>query len=95
MGNCLLVCRTNTGSCIAAPAAEQTPMASEKIDEKMGGGKRIRLVITKQQLRQLLSEEISIREVQSLVDSVTLKGFGPLANQRPKLECIPEGDESG
>jgi hypothetical protein len=57
-----------------------------------GGVKRIKVVITKQQLQQLLKKEISLEEVLLGLEQKSSSLDSP-RNWKPKLESIPEGLE--
>ncbi|KAJ9174339.1 hypothetical protein P3X46_017372 [Hevea brasiliensis] len=58
-----------------------------------GGVKRIKVVITKQQLKQLLTEQVSVEElVLSRLEKTSFSLDSP-RNWKPKLESIPEGCE--
>ncbi|KAJ4726745.1 hypothetical protein OWV82_005395 [Melia azedarach] len=66
------------------PSTEASNHAAEPA-ATTGVVKRIKVVITKQQLEQLLSKQISVGEVLSVLQTPT--------NWKPKLESIPEGTE--
>ncbi|XP_057739061.1 uncharacterized protein LOC130956056 [Arachis stenosperma] len=51
------------------------------------GLKRIKVVITKQQLQQLVTKQISVEDILS---EVHLQTVGAHNNRKPKLDCIPE-----
>lgn len=55
-----------------------------------GGIKRIKVIITKQQLQQLVTKQISVEDILSEVQTVGVK-FS--SNQKTKLDSIPEEDE--
>ncbi|KAF9667266.1 hypothetical protein SADUNF_Sadunf15G0004600 [Salix dunnii] len=70
-----------------------TSPAAERKEEASGGGvKRIKVVITKQQLQQLLTKEISFEEVLLGLERKSSSLDSP-RNWKPKLESIPEGFE--
>ncbi|KAJ1381010.1 hypothetical protein SESBI_45546 [Sesbania bispinosa] len=54
------------------------------------GIKRIKVVITKQQLEQLVTKQISLEDILSEVQTV---GANLSINQKPKLDSIPEENE--
>ncbi|KAK3232333.1 hypothetical protein Dsin_004214 [Dipteronia sinensis] len=66
---------------------------------KAGGVKRIKVVITKKQLQQLLEKQLSMEEVllavgRSSSSSASWEVESPTtSNWKPKLEAIPEGSE--
>ncbi|KAL2339556.1 hypothetical protein Fmac_007496 [Flemingia macrophylla] len=55
-----------------------------------GGVKRIKVVITKQQLEQLVTKQISVEDILSEVQTV---GVNFPSNRKPKLDSIPEENE--
>nr|KYP57049.1 hypothetical protein KK1_003303 [Cajanus cajan] len=58
---------------------------------KTGGGvKRIKVVITKQQLEQLVTKQISVEDILSEAQTV---GVNFPSNRKPKLDSIPEENE--
>lgn len=65
-------------------------------DNKEGGIRRIKIIIPKQQLQELLANQISVEEILS---GLNKKSFSPAvvdtcsSNWKPKLESIPEGSE--
>ncbi|KAB5524051.1 hypothetical protein DKX38_021800 [Salix brachista] len=71
-----------------------TSPAADREEEASGGGgvKRIKVVITKQQLQQLLTKEISFEEVLLGLERKSSSLDSP-RNWKPKLESIPEGFE--
>ncbi|XP_028790721.1 uncharacterized protein LOC114746658 [Neltuma alba] len=54
------------------------------------GTKRLKIVITKQQLQQLVSKQISLEDVLS---DVQFRTVDLPSNWRPQLDSIPEGNE--
>ncbi|KAK7350949.1 hypothetical protein VNO77_10027 [Canavalia gladiata] len=54
------------------------------------GIKRIKVIITKQQLQQLVTKQISIEDILSEVQTA---GVNLPSNQKPKLDSIPEENE--
>lgn len=60
-------------------------------EERGSGMKRVKIVITKQQLQQLVNKQISIEDVLSKVQSSRIVDFQ--SNWKPKLDSIPEGTE--
>ncbi|KAJ6760411.1 DUF4228 DOMAIN PROTEIN [Salix purpurea] len=73
-----------------------TSPAADREEEASGGGgggvKRIKVVITKQQLQKLLTKEISFEEVLLGLERKSSSLDSP-RNWKPKLESIPEGFE--
>ncbi|XP_062119990.1 uncharacterized protein LOC133834401 [Humulus lupulus] len=63
----------------------KNPSGISSMDKEVGGVKRIKIVITKQQLKELLNKQISMEEV-------LLSGMekSSTANWKPNLESIPE-----
>ncbi|KAK0593336.1 hypothetical protein LWI29_034908 [Acer saccharum] len=69
-------------------------------EAKAGGVKRIKVVITKKQLQQLLEKQLSMEEVllavgrrSSSSSSASWDVKSPTSNWKPKLQAIPEGSE--
>ncbi|KAK7317087.1 hypothetical protein RJT34_01022 [Clitoria ternatea] len=56
-----------------------------------GGIKRIKVIITKQQLEQLVTKQISVEDILSQVQKVGV--YSPSNNRKPKLDSIPEDNE--
>ncbi|KAE8077623.1 hypothetical protein FH972_016172 [Carpinus fangiana] len=67
-----------------------TPDDVEKADR---GVKRIKIVITKQQLQDLLTKQISVEDVLLGLEKRTCDSLDSPKNWKPKLESIPEGSE--
>jgi hypothetical protein len=67
-----------------------TPDDVEKADI---GVKRIKIVITKQQLQDLLTKQISVEDVLLGLEKRTCDSLDSPKNWTPKLESIPEGSE--
>ncbi|OIW21652.1 hypothetical protein TanjilG_07178 [Lupinus angustifolius] len=65
-------------------------MCSPPIIKKQGNAKRIKVVITKQQLQQLVTKEISIEDILTEVKTFDVD-FS--YKQKPKLETILEENE--
>ncbi|XP_034710156.1 uncharacterized protein LOC117932940 [Vitis riparia] len=82
----LLPCPCSSGGSVSAP--EVSSMVDDG-GQKGSGMKRIKVVITKQQLQDLLSKQISLEEL-LLSQSVDLSSP---RNWKPKLDPIPEGIE--
>ncbi|CAK7324272.1 unnamed protein product [Dovyalis caffra] len=76
---------------ILPPAPVISPVVDRE-EEASGGVKRIKVVITKQQLQQLLTKEISVEEVLLGLEQKSSSLDSP-RNWKPKLESIPEGFE--
>ncbi|XP_059434676.1 uncharacterized protein LOC132167683 [Corylus avellana] len=57
------------------------------------GVKRIKIVITKQQLQDLLTKQISVEDVLLGLEKQTCDSLDSPKNWKPKLESIPEGSE--
>lgn len=75
--------------CTASPA----DVSSTPDGEKPSGVKRIKIVITRQQLQDLLTKQISVQDVLSGTEKQTCKSMDHSTNWTPKLESIPEGCE--
>lgn len=91
MGSCLALCRPGSESCTAGAgiSKKSTEPLPQDHDLKAGSGvKRIKVVITKQQLQQLVNKQISLEDVLSEVQSVNLHSY-----RRTNLDCIPEENE--
>ncbi|XP_068649599.1 uncharacterized protein [Aristolochia californica] len=69
---------------------EETPA-----DGSVGGDgiKRIKVVITKQQLQQLMSKKLSMEEVLSGLQGCLWNDVDSETTWKPKLDTIPEGSE--
>ncbi|KAK4273841.1 hypothetical protein QN277_017158 [Acacia crassicarpa] len=66
------------------------PHVSLGISDEDSGTKRVKIVITKQQLEQLVAKQISLEDVLSNVQSRTVDSPN---SWRPQLDSIPEGNE--
>ncbi|XP_015878627.3 uncharacterized protein LOC107414932 [Ziziphus jujuba] len=67
-------------------------------DNKEGGIRRIKIIIPKQQLQELLAKQISVEEILSGLNHKKSSNPAVLDNTspsswKPKLESIPEGSE--
>ncbi|KAI4307033.1 hypothetical protein L6164_030268 [Bauhinia variegata] len=60
--------------------------------EEVSGVKRVKLVITKQQLELLVAKQISIQDILSEAQNRTAADLPP-SNWKPKLDSIPEENE--
>ncbi|KAI4338036.1 hypothetical protein L6164_016390 [Bauhinia variegata] len=60
--------------------------------EDAGGIKRVKLVITRQQLQLLVAKQISIQDILLEAQNRTAAEL-PASNWKPKLDAIPEGNE--
>ncbi|XP_061340562.1 uncharacterized protein LOC133287026 [Gastrolobium bilobum] len=58
--------------------------------EPDSGIKRIKVIITKQQLQQLVTKQISLEDILSQVQTVDVNSP---SNRKPKLDSIPEENE--
>ncbi|QCE15496.1 uncharacterized protein LOC114162404 [Vigna unguiculata] len=65
-------------------------LASLRNSETDGGIKRIKVIITKQQLERLVNKQISVEDILSEVQTVGVKF---LNNRKSKLDSIPEENE--
>ncbi|KAI9098018.1 hypothetical protein K1719_025789 [Acacia pycnantha] len=65
-------------------------VSSLGISDEGSGIKRVKIVITKQQLEQLVAKQISLEDVLSNVQSRTVDSPN---SWRPQLDSIPEGNE--
>ncbi|KAK9292569.1 hypothetical protein L1049_020543 [Liquidambar formosana] len=80
---------------LASPAGAIDPAGISSMDnpEQTCGSKRIKVVITKQQLKELMSKQvISLEEVLSGLEK-TACSMVSSTNWKPKLESIAEGSE--
>lgn len=73
-----------------ASAEDSSPKNREGFAD---GAKRIKVIITKQQLEELLSKKMSIEDVLASVRIEAVDGAACATSWRPKLETIPEGNE--
>ncbi|KAL6004260.1 hypothetical protein ACLOJK_004807 [Asimina triloba] len=71
---------------------EQRPIPTE--DVRSGSSKRIKVIVTKQQLQELLKKKISLEDVLSMPRKNVLDGADSVASWRPKLETVPEETSS-
>ncbi|KAJ7959420.1 hypothetical protein O6P43_019998 [Quillaja saponaria] len=71
-------------------AGPETSCSSNR--EQAGGIKRIKVVLTKQQLQELVTEKISLEDIllQSQVQSISCHSVDLPTNWKPKLDSIPE-----
>nr|XP_034908008.1 uncharacterized protein LOC118043986 [Populus alba] len=74
------------------PGSGTSPVVDREEEASSGGVKRIKVVITKQQLHQLLKKEISLEDVLLGLEQKSSSLDSP-RNWKPKLESIPEGLE--
>lgn len=74
----------------SASTAEISSIADK---DKANGVKRIKIVITKQQLQELLTKQISLEDFMSGLEKPTSVSVDSSTNWKPKLESIPEGSE--
>ncbi|KAG2399611.1 uncharacterized protein HKW66_Vig0105360 [Vigna angularis] len=73
------------------PSLRSPPnLASLRSAETDGGIKRIKVIITKQQLERLVNKQISVEDILSEVQTFGVKF---LDNRKPKLDSIPEENE--
>ena len=73
------------------PSLNSPPnLASLRNVETDGGIKRIKVIITKQQLELLVNKQISVEDILSEVQTV---GVQFPNNRKPKLDTIPEENE--
>ncbi|KAH8487726.1 hypothetical protein Peur_068984 [Populus x canadensis] len=77
---------------VLPPPPGTSPVVDREEEASSGGVKRIKVVITKQQLQQLLKKEISLEEVLLGLEQKSSSLDSP-RNWKPKLESIPEGFE--
>ncbi|KAL9334547.1 hypothetical protein Peur_071728 [Populus x canadensis] len=74
------------------PSAPLISPVVDREDQASGGVKRIKVVITKQQLQHLLTKEISVEEVLLGLEQKSSSLDSP-RNWKSNLEPIPEGSE--
>lgn len=85
----LLPCLSSVGT--TSPADN---MSSSADKEKDNGVRRIKIVITKKQLQELLAKQASVEDVVSGLERKTCNnGFDSRTSWKPKLESISEGSE--
>lgn len=79
----------------ATMSPERGPSTASQSEQSDGVKKRIKIVITKQQLQQLLSKSLSVEEVLAGSEKGTSQGRGldSPGNWRPRLDSIPEGND--
>jgi hypothetical protein len=80
-------------SSVCTPADISSTTADDEKASTGGGVKRIKIVITKQQLQDLLTKQISVEDVLLRLEKQTCDSVDSLKNWKPKLESIPEGSE--
>ncbi|XP_058085164.1 uncharacterized protein LOC131232730 [Magnolia sinica] len=73
------------------PSVDDEQKSLPTDDVCSGGSKRIKVIITKQQLQELLSKKVSLEDV--LSDFQRGDSVDSMESWRPKLETIPEGNE--
>lgn len=87
----LLPCLSSVGT--TSPAAADN-MSSSADKEKDNGVRRIKIVITKKQLQELLAKQASVEDVVSGLERKTCNNaFDSRTSWKPKLESISEGSE--
>ncbi|XP_030549099.1 uncharacterized protein LOC115754269 [Rhodamnia argentea] len=74
---------------------ERVPSPVGQSEQSDGVKKRIKMVITKQQLQQLLSKSVSVEEVLAGIEKGDRhdRGLDSPRNWRPQLDSIPEGND--
>ncbi|KAI3410531.1 uncharacterized protein J3R85_018730 [Psidium guajava] len=79
----------------ATISPERVPSPAGQSEQSGGVKKRIKIVITKQQLQQLLSKSVSVEEVLIGIDKGDCqdRGLGSPRNWKPRLDSIPEGND--
>ncbi|XVE64481.1 hypothetical protein DITRI_Ditri07aG0104200 [Diplodiscus trichospermus] len=78
---------------VGAPIHQSNSDSSMVDTQKTGGVKRIKVVITKQELQQLLSKEISVQQVLAGLEKRNGNFVVSPRNWKPKLESISEENE--
>ncbi|KAB1220475.1 hypothetical protein CJ030_MR3G009935 [Morella rubra] len=75
------------------PSPPAYSSCSVEMDGSTGRTKRVKLVVTKQQLQEFLSEKISVEKILLLGNQnmESYCGVGCVSSSRPLLETIPEG----
>lgn len=86
----LLPSLSSVGTTSTSPA-DISSIAHDK--EKANGVKRIKIVITKQQLQELLKKQISVEDLLSGLEKRACNTLDSTTNWKPRLEAIPEGSE--
>ncbi|XP_010251991.1 PREDICTED: uncharacterized protein LOC104593728 [Nelumbo nucifera] len=85
---------SSSSSACLSPSAAPPPVSPSSADaHRPGCLKRIKVVITKQQLQLLLSKTVSLEELLLARDKPAWDGVDSTTNWKPKLETIPEGNE--
>lgn len=77
----------------AVDTTSPADISSAAETDKGNGVRRIKIVITKQQLQELLTKQVSVEEVLSGLEKRTWNTVDSSTNRKPKLESIPEGCE--
>ena len=87
----VLPCPASAAESFSAKPSAISSIATAR-DEAGVGVKRIKIVITKQQLKELLTKQISMEEVLSGLkkSQATWSSVDRIANWKPNLESIPE-----
>ncbi|KAF8008365.1 hypothetical protein BT93_K2133 [Corymbia citriodora subsp. variegata] len=78
----------------ATMSPEGVPSLAGQSEQSDSVKRRIKIVITKQQLQQLLSKSVSVEEVLGGIEKGTCqnRGLHSPRNWRPRLDSIPEGN---
>ncbi|KAJ6752354.1 hypothetical protein OIU85_002755 [Salix viminalis] len=86
------------GNCFASPqlikrkSSSRSPTLASM--ENTSGSKRVKMIVTKQQLQELLSKKISVEEIWLLgMQNVALCGVNSSSRWQPGLETILEESE--
>ncbi|KAJ6297842.1 hypothetical protein OIU76_019035 [Salix suchowensis] len=88
------------GNCFASPQLIKRKSSSHSPTlasmENTSGSKRVKLIVTKQQLHELLSKKISVEEIWLLgMQNVALCGVNSSSRWQPGLETILEESHKG
>ncbi|XP_022773755.1 uncharacterized protein LOC111316004 [Durio zibethinus] len=78
---------------VRAPTPESNSDSSVADTQQTGGVKRIKVVITKQELHQLLTKQLSVEEVLACLEKRNGNFVVSPRNWKPKLESISEENE--
>ncbi|KAK1307494.1 hypothetical protein QJS10_CPA10g00673 [Acorus calamus] len=78
---------------LVIPSSASADRSVQAKAENQGGCTRIKVIITKQQLQELLLKKSSVEEVFIGMEKGVVDSLQSIASWRPMLETIPEGCE--
>ncbi|XP_038875983.1 uncharacterized protein LOC120068327 [Benincasa hispida] len=77
------------------PTALLPPHSFTEDSDKSSNTKRVRIVLTKKQLQQLLAKQVSMEDlIMQQLEQTTLCNFESSSTWKPALAAIPEGNEA-